>query len=269
MNDVFLHDIFMKNTKFPDFKVIPNYWDGNNTFSLDNRLTTTEVTVEAADSSSDDNTSSTPSDDTSSNTADNGGEYKYFPITIDQLDGIDDFEEARCPEGTTFTVNGRQVIPTDVRLVVGNIETNRKKTVLDAIKRYNAAFDTDSTDMALYDLSLVDKKNAKVTVQNGRVWICLKYPDNLARQSEKYTFRLYHQKDDGTVEEIPVTCKPNGIWFGVRAFSPYVLTWNDASAGSANTGESAVLIWIMTALCVLSLAAAGAVVYRKRKTAAE
>ena len=64
----------------------------------------------------------------------------------------------------------------------------------------------------------------------------------------------------------PANLTASGSSFQV---SPYVLTWNDASAGSANTGESAVLIWIMTALCVLSLAAAGAVVYRKRKTAAE
>ena len=62
-----------------------------------------------------------------------------------------------------------------------------------------------------------------VDVVGGEILVCLKYPDNLARQSEDYVFHLYHQKADGTIEEIPVTLKPNGIWFRAKDFSPYVL----------------------------------------------
>ena len=270
----------MTNTRLPDFGAEADVavgWDEETAEIIyekrDTRLITTQVTVQAATATPGDDTSSKPDNSTPSNTSDDADDevriYEYFPLELDQLEGIDEFEEVKCHDDTTFTVDGRWVIPSNVRLVVGNIQTNKKKTVLDAIKRYNAAFDTESTDMALYDISLLDKKDAHVKVQNGRVWICLKYPDNLARQSEDYTFHIYHQKENGTVEEVPIICKPDGIWFGAKEFSPYVLYWYVPSSGSANTGESSVLIWVMAGLCVLSLAAAGAVVYRKRKNTAE
>ena len=292
----------MTNEKFPDFNDGVEVFDPEHGTEQSGRLITTEVTVQAADTTPDDNTPSSdtsdttpddnapssdtsdttpddntpsaePSDTTETNNTNNGnnylGEYKYFPIELQQLDGIGDFNEVKCPEGTTFTVNGRWVVPSDVRLVVGNIETNKKKSVLDAIKRYNPAFDAESPNMLFYEISLLNKKDADVTVHDGRVWIFLKYPENVPAMSDEYVFHLYHQKDDGTVEEVPVTCRPGGIWFGARRFSPYVLYWHAPASGSANTGESSVLIWVMAGLCLLSVAAAGAVVYRKRRTAAE
>ena len=170
----------------------------------------------------------------------------------------------RDKDGNIVDLNG-------VKLIVGNIETNKKKTVLEAIERYNKEFKADSTDCALYDISLVDSNGAKVYIEDGgRIKIKLKYPDNLGRESEDYTYHLYHQNDDGSIEEIAINCEPNGIWFYADEFSPYALTWSLKQSGGTDTGnepgtgESIALTIVASCLAMLSLAAIGAVVYRKK-----
>lgn len=281
----------MANAKLPDFndeayeEVLNEETGYLENQKADHRLTTTEVKIEAGSTSSNpgddtpsnpgddtpsnpnDNTSSDPNDNNSSNKANNN--VPYYDLTIDENNIINDVVEVKYPEGTNYEVDGKWTSPKNVRLTVGNIEENKKKSVLDAIKKYNETFDTDTSNIALYDISLTDTNKAHVTLRNGHVLICLKYPDNLGRQSEDYIFHLYHQKKDGNVEEIPVICRSNGIWFYATDFSPYVLYWHPASVGSAGTGESFTLILVMTALCALSLVGVGYVLYRRKKTTAE
>ena len=171
-------------------------------------------------------------------------------------------------EGAVVNINGKNMnlhFAKGDQLTVGNIETNKKKSVLDAIKHYNETFDTD---IALYDITLEDNNKVHVKLVGSELLICLKYPDNLARRSEDYVFHLYHQKEDGTIEEIPVTCKPNGIWFRATDFSPYALYWHVKTAESVGTGESTAMIIVMTSLLAMSLAGAGFVLYRRRKQTA-
>ncbi len=266
----------MTNAKLPDFKEEYIDPDDPEEEPQDYRLTTTQVTVEGntpsdpgddTPSNPNDNTSSDPNDNNSSNKANNN--VPYYDLTIDENNIINDVVEVKYPEGTNYEVDGKWTSPKNVRLTVGNIEENKKKSVLDAIKKYNETFDTDTSDIALYNISLTDTNKAHVTLRNGHVLICLKYPDNLGRQSEDYIFHLYHQKKDGNVEEIPVICRSNGIWFYATDFSPYVLYWHPASVGSGGTGESFTLILVMTALCALSLVGVGYVLYRRKKTTTE
>ena len=190
-------------------------------------------------------------------------------IVEDNVGVVEDVEPSdgiiiRDKDGNIVDLNG-------VKLIVGNIETNKKKTVLEAIERYNKEFKADSTDCALYDISLVDGNGAKVYIEDGgRIKIKLKYPDNLGRESEDYTYHLYHQKEDGSIEEIAINCEPNGIWFYADEFSPYALTWSLKQSGGTDvengpgTGESIALTIVASCLAMLSLAAIGAVVYRKK-----
>ncbi|MGN0474065.1 MAG: hypothetical protein ACI4IJ_03155 [Acutalibacteraceae bacterium] len=190
-------------------------------------------------------------------------------IVEDNVGIVEDVEPSdgiiiRDKDGNIVDLNG-------VKLIVGNIETNKKKTVLEAIERYNKEFKADSTDCALYDISLVDGNGAKVYIEDGgRIKIKLKYPDNLGRESEDYTYHLYHQKDDGSIEEIAIHCEPNGIWFYADEFSPYVITWSLKQSGGTDvengpgTGESIALTIVASCLALLSLAAIGTVVYRKK-----
>lgn len=234
----------------------------------DNRLVTTKIKILAADSTE-------PTDPEEEETEDNNGNGKvtpYYDLPFEQNEDIDDVTAVKYPEGTVVDVDGRVRNLHSLRgiqLTVGNIETNKKKSVLDAIKHYNETFDTETTDIALYDISLEDKNNVHVKVVAGEVLVCLKYPDNLARQSEDYVFHLYHQKADGTIEEIPVTIRRNGIWFRATDFSPYVLYWHVKTVESAGTGESFALIIVMTVLCALSVAGAGYALYRRKKLTAE
>ena len=177
--------------------------------------------------------------------------------------------EAEYTDGTQAEADGNAIDVQDLHLVVSNIEGNEKDAVLDAIRNYSNTFKVEEGNTALYDITLVDNNHAHVTVTEGKIRVCLKYPDGLGSQRENYTFRLYHQKADGTVEEIPIVCKEDGIWFEIDNFSPFALVWNPKSTGtSPGTGESVLLISVMNVLFVLSLAGAAYVLYRRRLLAA-
>ena len=272
----------MANAKLPDFKDDADVEVGWNEETQeivyekqDIRLTTTAVTIEAAESEEPGEPVSPEEPVSSEDNSDNNGNGKvtpYYDLPFEQNEDIDDVTAVKYPEGTVVDVDGRVRNLHSLRgiqLTVGNIETNKKKSVLDAIKHYNESFDTDTTDIALYDITLEDNNKVHVKIVHGELLICLKYPDNLARQSEDYVFHLYHQKADGTIEEIPVTLKPNGIWFRAKDFSPYVLYWHVKAAESVGTGESLTRIIVMTALCALSLVGAGYVLCRRKKLTAE
>ena len=278
----------MTNAKLPDFCTgSKSYYedydeDGNGigqpiTEDYDDRLTTTEVKIEAAESeepedpvSSEDPVSPEEPVSSEDNSDDNGNGKvtPYYDLPYEQNDDIDDVTAVKYPEETVVDVDGRVRnlhSLKGIQLTVGNIETNKKKSVLDAIKHYNESFDTDTTDIALYDITLENNNKVHVKIVHGELLICLKYPDNLARQSEDYVFHLYHQKADDTIEEIPITLRPNGIWFRAKEFSPYVLYWHLKTAESAGTGESMTLIIVMTVLCALSVTGAGFVLYRRKR----
>jgi len=129
-----------------------------------------------------------------------------------------------------------------LKLIVGNVADNQKKTVLDAVEKYNRYFKAEQNNHAMYDISLVDKiSGAKVDVTDGRIKITLKIPDNFPGNSKKYTFKLYHYKDDGTVEEIPITLDSGKSHYSFYAddFSPFVITWTEKPSGgsSPSTGD--------------------------------
>ena len=245
----------MTNDKLPDFKIDgvigwenEAYSWGRIQISGDSRLTTTEVTIEAADTEEPEE----PEDNT---------------IPVNDNPFIDHAEHS---DDAAITIGDEEAGFTGVRLIVSNIENNKKKSVLEAIKKYAKTFNVEEGNTALYEVSLDAGSDAQVKVVAGKIKCRIKYPDNLGRQSEKYTFKLYHRKADGTVEEIPIVCKPDGIWFEATDFSPYALVWNaKSSGGSPGTGESSAVIWIMSGLCAMSLAAAGIVLYRRKKASAE
>ena len=236
-------------TKIGDWNSNHDHYDVTQNIT-DTRLTTTEISIKAAESSP------AQLDDQEDNS---------IPVNDNSF-----VSEAEHSDDAVIEANGSEIPFDGVHLVVGNIEKNKKKTVLDAIAHFAQTFNVTEDNTALYDISLRDSHNVKVTVKNGKIKICLKYPDNLGRQSEKYTFRLFHQKDDGTIEEIPITLQPNGICFEIDNFSPFALVWNAKSGGgtenSPGTGESIMAINMMAILFFLSALGINIVLYRRRKT---
>ena len=193
-------------------------------------------------------------------------------LTIEDNVGI--VEEATPSDGIVVRdENGNIISLGKVKLIVNHVEESKKKSILEAIEKYNKEFDADSNDCALFDISLADKSNAKVTIEkgSGKIKIRIKYPQGLSGNKEDYKFNLYHQKSDGSIEEIAITCESNGIWFYADDFSPYILTWSLKSSGGStdtgkgpSTGESIAMTVVAACLAALSLAAIGTVIYKKK-----
>ena len=258
----------MTNTNLPDF-------------NGDNRLTTTEVTIEEAPVSSDpvssensdpvDPENSDPVAPVSSDDRGNGGvppRTIYYDLPYEQNDEIDGFRAVQYPEGTIVEINGRKFDLHSIfgiRLNIGHIDKSQRKPILDAIKGYNKSFDPDTNNIIFYEMNLEDSNQAHVNIVKGHVLICMNYPENLTKQWNKYVFHLYHQRKDGSIEEIPVNCMANGIWCTATDFSPYVLCWDEAKIESAGTGESMVIINVMAILFFVSAMSMNLVLYRRRR----
>ena len=258
----------MTNTNLPDF-------------NGDNRLTTTEVTIEEAPVSSDpvssensdpvDPENSDPVAPVSSDDRGNGGvppRTPYYDLTYKQNDEIDGFRAVKYPEGTIVEINGRKFDLHSIfgiRLNIGHIDKSQRKPILDAIKVFNKSFDPDTNNIIFYEMNLEDSNQAHVNIVKGHVLICMNYPENLPKQWNKYVFHLYHQRKDGSIEEIPVNCMANGIWCTATDFSPYVLCWDEAKIESAGTGESMVIINVMAILFFVSAMSMNLVLYRRRR----
>ncbi|MBQ1440896.1 MAG: hypothetical protein IIZ08_03110 [Clostridia bacterium] len=258
----------MTNEKLPDFVE-------------DNRLTTTVVTIEEAPVSSDpvssensdpvDPENSDPVAPVSSDDRGNGGvppRTIYYDLPYEQNDEIDGFRAVQYPEGTIVEINGRKFDLHSIfgiRLNIGHIDKSQRKPILDAIKVYNKSFDPDTNNIIFYEMNLEDSNQAHVNIVKGHVLICMNYPENLPKQWNKYVFHLYHQRKDGSIEEIPVNCMANGIWCTATDFSPYVLCWDEAKIESAGTGESMVIINVMAILFFVSAMSMNLVLYRRRR----
>lgn len=262
----------MTNAKLPDFRdnVEVEYDDTPE----DHTLRTTEVTIEAASASSDP-VSSEASDPVSSDDGGNNGNNDnnrprtpYYDLTYKQNDEIDGFRAVQYPEGTIVEINGRKFDLHSIfgiRLNIGHIDKSQRKPILDAIKGYNKSFDPDTNNIIFYEMNLEDSNQAHVNIVKGHVLICMNYPENLPKQWNKYVFHLYHQRKDGSIEEIPVNCMANGIWCTPTDFSPYVLCWDEAKIESAGTGESMVIINVMAILFFVSAMSMNLVLYRRRR----
>ncbi len=159
-------------------------------------------------------------------------------LTVD--DDNDYAGDVNVEEGTQFEdEEGNKVIVGDLHLIIGNVAQDQQKHVLEAVERYNKAFNAEDNNHALYEIHLETDNGVKVTEIDGRIQICIKYPKNLGAECTEYTYKLYHMKDDGTLEEVSITCKPNGIWFYADEFSPFVLTWSLKSTVNGDSDSAA------------------------------
>ena len=212
-----------------------------------------------------------PVDPVSSDDGGNGGASPRTPLyelTYEQNEEIKDLRAVQYPEGTIVEINGRKFDLHSIfgiRLNIGHIDKSQRKPILDAIKVFNKSFDPDTNNIIFYEINLEDSNQAHVNIVKGHVLICMNYPENLPKQWNKYVFHLYHQRKDGSIEEIPVNCMANGIWCTATDFSPYVLCWDEAKIESAGTGESMVIINVMAILFFVSAMSMTLVLYRRRR----
>ena len=241
----------MTNARLPQFKdnVATPGMDGEEVI-IDLRLFTTEVSVTAG-------------------TGDTSDDPEESSLTI-SVEGTADFVSgAEYTDDATFAVNGEPLDSDKLHVKITDFDEQSKQQILETVAAFAKNFKVTGENTLIYNISLLDDLDNPVTVTHGKIKLRLHYPEAVGSNYRNYVFKLYHLDGDNA-EEIPTTCKPDGIYAETDNFSPYVLSWNKASStGSANTGESSVLIWVMAGLCVLSVTAAGVVIYRKRKGTAE
>ncbi len=154
-------------------------------------------------------------------------------IIVDDSTGEDVIVDVETEDDfTCIDENGDLIDVRGIKLIVSNVEDNNKKTVKEAIENYNSFFDADQNHYAMYDISLVDKKtHTEVDIETGKIKVAIHVPDNLAASNKGYAFKLYHYREDGTVEEIPIGFNNGNSFFYFYAddFSPYVLVRFDTT----------------------------------------
>jgi hypothetical protein len=89
---------------------------------------------------------------------------------------------------------------------------------------------------AYYEVSLKSGDEV-VKLADGSVRIVFAYPENI--DYSKYTFNVYHIKDDGTVENLATSLSPNGIIVETESLSPFVVTYEvTADTSTPPTGDT-------------------------------
>jgi hypothetical protein len=134
------------------------------------------------------------------------------------------------------TADGKEVAAADVKLVAtSNLTEAEVKSVDEALKN-NGVTISSTAGKAYYEVSLKSGDEV-VKLADGSVRIVFAYPENI--DYSKYTFNVYHIKDDGTVENLATSLSPNGIIVETESLSPFVVTYEvTADTSTPPTGDT-------------------------------
>lgn len=129
----------------------------------------------------------------------------------------------------------------------------------------------DISELRLLDISLEKADGTVVKLKSGKVLI------SLAKEAEidysKYDVKIYHLKESGELEEVPVSVKEDTIYFEADSFSPYAIAYvakadvqngSENADASAQTGDAAPIA-AYALLMAMALLAGFAVVAGKKK----
>lgn len=88
-----------------------------------------------------------------------------------------------------------------------------KKAFLEAIKKSDKDFNADDTNLMVYDIYVADKDGKKVSIKGKTALLAvLKYPAAVAKHPDEYTFKVYHQQEDKTIDTSPnLFAEENGL----------------------------------------------------------
>ncbi len=188
---------------------------------------------------------------------------------------IDDISEsyalsAIAHQGTTYKYVEGNLYTGSVRMVVEKPSDSSKNAFLTAIKAFDKDFNKDDKNLLVYDIYPADASGNKLTLATGRIDVTLAYPNNTVKKNyTKYTFKVYHQLGDGSVEtkQLAVGGK-DGITVTTGSFSQFAVASisNNSNGGGDNpgTGESNVSANIAFLLALLSMVSFAGV-YAKNK----
>lgn len=130
---------------------------------------------------------------------------------------------------------------------------------------------SDISELRLLDISLEKADGTVVKLKSGKVLISLAKEAGI--DYSKYDVKIYHLKDSGELEEVPVSVNEDTIYFEADSFSPYAIAYiakantengSESAESSAKTGDTAPVA-AYALLMAMALLAGFAVVAGKKK----
>ena len=241
--------------------------DTTSTDTTSTETTSTDATSTDATSTDATSTDATSTDTTSASTKTTQVQPKQITLRLD--DPNNGFvKSAEIPETAKAKAGNDDVALTKIKVIVTKLDDTKKKSLSDGITKINNSFDPDNSILEAYDIELVDSNGHTVTITEGKIKICLAFPDAQTKKYTNYVYSVYHQKADGGMERVkPVKYNAQGVWFESDKFSPFVLVSFEKSGGdepSPGTGETILMTVVAVILLALAAGAIAFVVIRNR-----
>ena len=125
------------------------------------------------------------------------------------------------PDAVVKTVDGTVLTVDQIKLILTTVTENEQQLAIKnklesqamALKANNAYYHIGLTDMAGNTAQLVQ----------GTIRFLLAYPDGTGEQD---SFVVYHVKDNGEIENMPVQLSANGIVIETTGFSDFVVSYD-------------------------------------------
>ena len=87
-----------------------------------------------------------------------------------------------------------------------------------------------------YHISLSDMAGNAAQLEQGAIRILLAYPEGMGAQD---TFAVYHLKDNGKIEVLPVQLSAKGIVIETTGFSDFVVSYDTVQAAASDDVKTA------------------------------
>ena len=143
------------------------------------------------------------------------------------------------------------------------------------LKHYEGKKSENECRLIAYNIDLKSDSCDLFKLEKG-INLTLKYPSDIAKEWDKYNYKVYHFKDfdykamkylnSPDIEGVKCTADKNGIHFNAPGFSIYAIsvTTKSGNTGSPKTGESSVGLNIVLLIVLISVAGITGVIAKRR-----
>lgn len=155
----------------------------------------------------------------------------------DNNGNVTEFNGYEMSDDASFVdANGNRISASAVKPNVASADKDTIASMTNAFET-NAITYSDSDMVNFYDISLSTKSGIIVKLSNGKVKIKFSYKKNI--DVSKYDILVYHLKDNGELESLPVTADASSFSVEADSFSPYAVVYKEKVVNSDNTETGA------------------------------
>ena len=184
-----------------------------------------------------------------------------------------DAQEVKLNEDTHKYVLGEKVSKEDLKLGLASVPANEAR--YNQIAKADKTFNKEKAKLFVYDITLSSDSCDRFKLKDG-INLTIKYPADLAKDWNKYNFKVYHfvdfdydnleKLDETKIVSEKCTADKDGIHFKAPSFSYYAISATPKSAGNSSpqTGESTVMLNIIILIILLSTAGITGVIAKRK-----